>query len=288
MRTLLICPSERQPLDFLSQRLPLSTVPLLGQSLLEYWFTALSLRGVTEATVLAHDRPELAAELVNEGQRWGLSAKVLTESRELTPAEALLKHATLLDPAPPQDAIIVIDHFPGCPEQPLFSSHTQFFATIRNWIPKAVTVDRVGVSETQPGIWVGCHSHVSPLAQLCAPCWVGQHVFVGERAIIGPGTILEDGCFVEPGAELAESWVGQDTFVGEFARLTGSLAWGSTLINWESGSAIEIADPFLLCALREPRRNRSLGWFDRLSELYNRNKGEVGVLWKHLLLHKEG
>jgi hypothetical protein len=63
---------------------------------------------------------------------------------------------------------------------------------------------------------------------------------------------------------------------------------GNVLINWQSNSATEIADPFLLCALRRFGRARSPNWLKKLSELYSRNKGEVGLLWKHLLLHKEG
>ena len=288
MRTLLICPSQRPAVEFFSQRLPLANVPLLGHTLLEYWLSALATRGMTEVVVLADDRPELALEIVGEGRRWGLSARVLNEGRELSPAEALLKHASLLDPVPGPDAIVVLDHFPGLPEKPLFAGGQDFFAALLSWMPKALTVDRVGVSQTRPGIWMGCHSHVSPRAHLRPPCWIGQHVFVGDGAVVGPGAALEDGAFVEPGAELAESWIGPDTFVGQFARIGGSLAWGSTLLNWRTGSVTQVADPFLLCALRQPRRRPSLGCFDKLSQLYARNKGEVGVLWKHLLLHKEG
>lgn len=288
MRSLLICPSVRQPFGFLSQRLPLATVPLLGQSMLEYWLSSLALRGVKQVTVLAHDRSELVLEIVEEGQRWGLAAKVISESRELTPAEALLKHAAQLDPIPSQDAMAVLDHFPGQPDRPVFADYAHFFKALRDWMPSALTVDRVGFSEVHPGVWMGCQAHVSSEAALHPPCWIGQHVFVGAGAAIGPGAVLEDGSFVEPGAELAESWIGPDTFVGQFARITSSLAWGSTLVNWQTGSAAQVADPFILCALRRPRRRRSLGWYSKLTDLYSRNKGEVGVLWKHLLLHKEG
>jgi len=263
-------------------------VPLLGQSLLEYWFSALALRGVSHVTVLAHDRPNLVGEIVSSGERWGLSAKVVEESRELTPAEAFLKYSPDLEITPSPDAITVLDHFPALPEQSMLTSYESWFAALRCWIPFAVTVDRVGFNETRPGVWTGCHSHISPQAQLHAPCWIGQHVFVGANAQIGPGAIVEDGAFVEPGSELAECWIGPDTFVGEFARITNSLAWGSTLVNWQTGSAAQIADPFLLCALRQPRQSRSPGWLDKLTEIYARNKGEVGMLWKHLLLNKEG
>jgi NDP-sugar pyrophosphorylase family protein len=288
MTKLLICPSERNSMRFLAQRAPLANVPLLGQSLLEYWLSSLAIRGTKKAIILAHDRPEIASEVAGAGERWGLEAKVLAESRELTIAEAVLKYSEELQkPVPAADDMIVLDHLPGLPEQALFTDYQSWFRTLRDWMPCALTPDRVGMNETLPGIWKGCHARVSPEAQLHAPCWIGQHVFVGARAVIGPGAILEDGCFVESGAELTESWVGPDTFVGQFAQIRCSLAWGNTLLNWQTGSETQVADPFLLCAVRNPHR-RASGRFKKLSALYERNKNEVGLMWKHLLLHKEG
>lgn len=288
MRRLLICPSERSPVPFLSQTQPLASLPLLGQSLLEYWLSALAMKGVTDVSILAHDRPELVQELVGGGERWGLQAIVQKESRELTPAEAFLKHAEFLGAAADPHAIAVLDRFPGRPEQSLFANYQTWFADLCRWMPSALTPDRVGINETSPGVWKGCRSHVSPLAQLHGPCWIGQHVFVGAKAIVGPGAVLEDGAFLEPGAEVAHSWIGPDTFVGQFARIHNSLAWAGTLLDWRTGSAVQLTDPFLLSAVRQPRRHRTLGWLKKLSGLYARNKAEVGLLWKHLLIHRQG
>jgi hypothetical protein len=288
MRRLLICPSERSPVPFLSQAQPLATLPLLGQSLLEYWLSALAVEGVGEVHLLAHDRPEHVQEIVGNGERWGLQATVTNESRELTPAEALLKYASQLEGVPAQQAIAVLDHFPGLPAHLVFTSYQSWFTALCRWMPCALTPDRVGVNETDPGVWKGCRSHVSPKAQLRAPCWIGQHVFIGAQAVVGPGAIVEDGSFVEPGAEVVRSWIGPDTFVGQFARITSSLAWANTLVDWRTGSTTQLADPFLLSAVRQPRRRRTLGWFRKLSDVYARNKGEVGLLSKHLLIHKEG
>ncbi len=288
MTRVLICPSERRAIPFLAQHQPLVCLPLLGQGLLEYWLSALAVEGISEAIILAHDRPELVLEMVGAGERWGLQVTVAKESRELTPAEALLKYAPQLKDVQTQQAITVLDHFPGKADQLLFGTYQSWFAALCRWMPSALTVDRVGVNETNPGVWKGCHSHVSAEARVLAPCWIGQHVFVGSGARLGPGAILEDGCFVEPGAEVSQSWVGPDTFIGQFARIRNSIAWASTLVNWQTGSLTQLVDPFLLCAVRQPRRSRSLGWLRKLSDLYVRNKGEAGMLWKHLLLHKQG
>lgn len=288
MTKLLICPSAREGVGFLSETAPLATVPLLGQGLLEYWLSALACSGVKNALVLAHDRPEQIQALAGTGERWGIDVKVIAQSRELTPAQALLKYAAEFGPVPAPDAISVLDHFPGDPDHPLFCSYAAWFEALRHWMSRAITPDRVGMRELQPGVWVGTDSHISPDAQLRAPCWIGRHVFVGAGAVAGPEAIVEDGAFLEPAAEISGSCVGPDTFVGKLARIVDSIAWGDTLINWRTDSLAKVPDPFLLCALRQPRRGRTAGWFARLADVYARNKEDVAVMWKHLLLRKQG
>lgn len=288
MKALLICPSERPQVRALAESAPLVLAPLLGQSLLEYWLSHLAVAKVQEAIVLAHDRPELVHQVVGEGQRWGLRVKLVEESRELSPAQALLKYSAELDPAPGRSQIAVLEHLPGRNASPLFSSYASWFAELRGWMTKALTPDRIGVHEIRPGIWQGMGCEVSPEASLQAPCWLGNHVFVGAGAVVGPQAILEDGTFVEAAAEVAASWVSSDTFVGRFARLNHSLALGNTLVNWETGSITTVPDAFLLCALRRPRAARGVAWLKWLAESCRANEQPTESQWKHLLLNKEG
>src|SRR5262245_60188290 len=122
MKALLICPSERDPVKFLAEPMPLCRVPLLGQSLIEYWLASLATSGVSSVTILAHDRPEQIQAVSGGGERWGLQVQIINESRELTPAQALIKYEEQLRLSPPQN-IDVLDHFPGLPEYPLFGSY---------------------------------------------------------------------------------------------------------------------------------------------------------------------
>jgi NDP-sugar pyrophosphorylase family protein len=287
MKHLLICPSERPAVSALSRHQTLAAVPLFGHSLLEYWLSSLALAGQKEITILAHDRPEQVHKVVADGSRWGLQVKLIQESRELSPAQALLKYAGELD-GPTQSAITLLDHFPAMQHRPLFNSYRELFSGMQVWMPNARTPERVGVNEIKPGVWIGSHSAVSPKANLRGPCWIGQHVYIGAGAVIGPNAAIEDGGFIEAGAEIADSCVGSHTYVGKLARLSGSFACGSTLVDWRSDSLTEVPDPFLLCALRQQGESVAARWFARLSELYAKNKEEAGLLWKHLLLNKEG
>lgn len=287
MKALLICPSERPGVRQLSVAGPLATVPLLGMSLLEYWLSHLAAQGCSRVLVLAHDRPEYVKALAGDGSRWGIAVEVLEESRELTPAMAMLKYAPELEPVPDPGSIIVLDHFPTAPERPLFGGYQPLFEGLLGWMPQAITPDRVGVRQVAPGVWLGTHSQVSSKARLNAPCWVGEKAFVGADAVVGPHAIIETGAFIEPGAEVVSSCVGADTFVGRLARLNQSVAVGPVLVHWPSGSEALVPDPFLICALRQPRPLRGASWLARAAELYSRNKEDVVLLWKHLLLHKE-
>ena len=175
MQTLLICPLERPAVRLLAESAPLATLPLLGQSLLQYWMAYVASAGVKQVSILASERVEQVQQLVGDGARWGVAVEVLQEFRELTPAQALMKVQKPLPGPPAQNGVVVMDHFPGLPQFPLFTNYADFFNAVSAWMPTAQTADRVGLRQLQPGVWVGLRSRVSANAQLTAPCWVGRH-----------------------------------------------------------------------------------------------------------------
>ena len=287
MKTLLICPSQRPSVRLLAEAFPLAQLPIFGQGLVEYWLTHLVCSGVKHVHLLVHDRPESLRELVGDGARWGLTLEITHESRELTPAEALLKYEQQRSPAPVQNGIALLDHFPGQPQIPLFDSYAGWFSGVRAWMPSALMPDRLGFREQCNGVWVGLHSQISATAKITPPCWIGKNVLIGPQAIIGPGAIIEHGSIVESNAEIVEGYLGPHTLVGQGAALRNSIAWASTLINWQTGSAVEIRDAFILCALRRPAPVRNTGWLERMAALCSGDKDESDVFLKDLLVNKE-
>lgn len=278
-KTLLICPSQRPAVAELSRLVPLAAVPLMGRSLLEYWLTDLALAGVKDIHILSDDRPDHIRQLVGDGARWGLKIDVTTEVRELTAAQAQIKYSGELAESK-LVTVAVLDHFPGEPEAQLFESYSNLFAGLARWMPRANTIDRVGFRQLAPGIWTGRQAHISSEARLEAPCWIGQHAYVGARCVIGPNAILEDRCFVEGGAEVMNSLIAPDTFVGKLAALRHSLAIGNNLINWRTNSVLQISDAFLMCALRrQASAKTSENFLHRLFELlFSEPKPEVDPL----------
>ena len=254
MKAILICPAERPAEAAFAEKVPLPLLPVLGRNILHYWLAHLGSQGVKEVTIVADDRPEEIRQYVQNGGRWGMRVNVVPVPCEMSPEEVRFRFRQG-DPkewlAEPHD-VILMDHLPTLSKRPLGESHAQWFQTLVAWIQYAHTPDRIGMREIQPGIWAGLRAHISPLAELTAPCWIGEDAQIGPHAVVGPMAIVEDRAVIETGALVSHSWVGPDTYVGEFTSLINSLAWGSTLVNWETGSQTKVPDKFLLCSLRNP------------------------------------
>jgi hypothetical protein len=251
MKSLIICPGDRPGVAHLAENTPLAVAPLLGKSVIEFWLETLAGRGVKHVTVLANDRPHQVRAVVGDGARWGLKLDFVTQSRELTAAEARLKYG------PPNEAdwtdedVVVLDHLPGQPEHRLFESYAQWFAGVLAFMPRAITPARIGAREVTPGVWIGMHAQIDPTAKLNAPCWIGEHTLVGAGAVIGPGAVLDDRVIIEEGARVTQSVISPETFVGELISVENSFAQGSTVVNWQTGSCLRVPDAFFLCSLSE-------------------------------------
>ena len=122
MKALLICPADRTSVSHLAASVPLSNVPILGKTLVEYWLEHLLSLGAREITILSSDRPHLVRELVQDGTRWGLKVEVVPERWELSLTEARAKYIHdgngewLSEP----NHAVVMDHLPGLRQHPLF------------------------------------------------------------------------------------------------------------------------------------------------------------------------
>ncbi len=241
----------------MAARQPLALLPMYGRSLVHHALDFLCHAGAKRVTVLAVDRPAAVREALGKGEEWGIQVQVLAQPRELEPAEARVQVALPGEPFLPAPwDVLVLDHLPQLPAHPLWRSHRGFSAALRALLPEW-TNRRVGAREVAPGVWAGLRTRVAPNAELRGPCWLGAHVWIGPRAVVGPDVVIEDGCYVDEGAELKDAVVGERTFVGGLTQVQGSLALGRRLINLDSGSMVDVPDPFLLSELQADDRARS-------------------------------
>ncbi|HVV02027.1 MAG TPA: hypothetical protein VHH88_11735, partial [Verrucomicrobiae bacterium] len=262
MKGLLICPWERTAVQHLSEHASLAAIPLLGQSLVEYWLGHLASTGVDDVLLLADGNPAVL-NAAGEGSRWGIRVQTIEESRELTPAQTLLKYEKYLEPTAEDHGVVLMDHLPGFAGRPLFNGYGSFLTALLEWMPRARTPDRVGIKETQPGVWTCRNSQISPEARLIAPCWIGKNTFIGAGAVVGPNAIVEDGSFIESFATISNGLVGAETFIGQCSELTGKLALADRLIDVATGSCARVPDKFVMCGLNSPQPAQSAGWLDR-------------------------
>jgi hypothetical protein len=236
----------------------------MGDAIVNHWIEHLAALGAREVDVIAAKGAELVRACVGDGARWGITVRVLAARVEPTAAEAFQQYPRIYGTRwlqAPND-IVLISHLPGCEQFPLFEGYASWFAALEAWMPRALTPTRVRMTQPSPGVWVGSRARVSPSATLRAPCWIGDQAIIEEGATVGPSAIIDDRSVVDRKASVAHSWVGPDTFVGAMTSVRNSIAWASTLTNWNTDSSLLVPDPFLLSSLVKapsgPSRGRSL------------------------------
>ena len=265
MNSILISPNQVNGTSVLAETTPLVTLPVLGDRFISYWFEHLGRQGVTEARFITMEEPERLEEVPALAGRWGVRVEICHEERDLTSEEVREKYSgpangdTTLD-------LIEVDHLPGLPEHKIFESNGALFRGICFWLPQVTQSHRIGLREIQPGVWAGRRVRISPSAKLHAPCWLGDNVQIGRNAVIGPFAFLEDQVVADESCEVLHSWVGPDTFLGSLTRVESSLAWGSLLIDWKTGSHTLVPDRFLMCSLADKKSTRRKSLKSRAAE----------------------
>jgi hypothetical protein len=112
---------------------------------------------------------------------------------------------------------------------------------------------QIGAKEVSPGVWCGLKARVHRSATLNSPCWIGPHSMVGAEAVVGPHGYVESDSVIDAHATVENSTVSPRTYLGSMTHLGDSIAAGSTLANWKSGSTTRLADAFLLSRLDPPQ-----------------------------------
>ncbi len=245
-RVILICPDVRAGFEPLASEVSLALSVFLGKPLVDHALDGLARSGVTDVLLLVSDRPTEVRDYVTNGQPWGLRLTFFAEAAELSPADALGKHAAF-----GADAALTLDELPQAPGVPVLTSLQAWHAAHEALLPHLVA-QQVGVREHAPGVWLGLRARVAPDAVLRAPCWIGPNVNVLSGASVGPGGFVEEGSMIDAGAEVIHSNVAQRTYLGSLTHLHESIALGATLVNWRNGSCVKLADAFLLSRLDPP------------------------------------
>jgi NDP-sugar pyrophosphorylase family protein len=261
MKTILICPSQNSNVAYLTESCPPVNLPMLGDTLLAYWLEYLAGKNIKHIHLLVTDRPDDVRAAVGDGSKWGVTLEIHATLNEMEAGEArkAFKSGPPEEwPEEPRD-VLRLDSLPGLERPGIFASYQEWFKALNPWMEKLIQMQRLGMKEIMPGVWVGRRTKISGSARLIAPCWIGDHAKVGPNAVIGPHAYLEDEVVADESCEIVNSWVGPETFIGKLIHVHDSLAWGSHLINWKNSSYLHVPDAFLMSSLARPgKRIRSL------------------------------
>ncbi|MCG9895208.1 MAG: NTP transferase domain-containing protein [Fimbriimonadaceae bacterium] len=88
--------------------------------------------------------------------------------------------------------------------------------------------------EIQPGVWVGADTIIDPGVTFIAPVCIGADCRIKSNAVIGPATVIGDGCLVDEQAEIANSVVWESTYLGPDVQCDGAIVGSHCTIKRET------------------------------------------------------
>ncbi len=243
MKVILHCPIDAPGVPALSRRTPLVLAPFLGSTVLSHALTGLAGEGVKQVRLQAGDKTAEILRVIGKGELWGLKIS------------GGLAH----DPEFSGARTVSLDSLPQWPDIALWTSYPTWFKAQLTLMERLARM-RVGMREQRAGVFVGLRTRVAADAQLVGPAWIGDNVFIGAGAIVGPEVVIEDDSYLDDGAEVVGSIVGPGTYAGSFTELKRSFAWGRELLSLETGSVTEVQDRFLLGEAKAPGFSISRLW----------------------------
>lgn len=112
-------------------------------------------------------------------------------------------------------------------------------------------------TQMAPGIWVGKHIVIHPLAKMMPPIFVGDDCRIGPNVELGPETILSSGTIVDEGATIHHSTILPHTYIGRLVDVGQRLVQQQLVTDLKSGQMLEVVDEFLLAPAHPSTVSRS-------------------------------
>ena len=247
MKIILKCPDEASAVPALSRMRPLVLAPFLGQTVLAHALSALATDGIKHVLISAAAGAEKILKDVGRGEAWGMRVEVCGGGKTLDGF--------------PTNNFLTLDRLPQLPGKSLWKSYRSWQAAQLALLSRFAVL-RGGMREIAPGVFAGLRTQISSASQLSGPCWIGDGVFIGGQTRVGPNTIIEDGSYIDAGAEVSDSIVGRQTYIGAFTELRSSFAAENQLLHLDSGSFTTISDRLLMSRVR-PRPQILKSWRER-------------------------
>jgi hypothetical protein len=213
--------------------------PVGPQSLAAHWLDHAVRLGRKHVVIHALDRPDRVRTELGGGAYWSLQLEI---SPAPAPAGAIPMHRL------PGDSLQSI------PQTPSELLHWWFDLNFR-WLtgrdPNAVSIDRCRDGRG----WIAPGASVHPSALMIAPYWIGADTEIGPDCRVGPYAVIGPNCLLENDVRLEHSLVLRNTFLGRHLDVRSKIVEGGTLLDFLSGTRVELTDKFIASALApDPKR----------------------------------
>jgi acetyltransferase-like isoleucine patch superfamily enzyme len=102
--------------------------------------------------------------------------------------------------------------------------------------------------------FIGSNVVLPPSVELRPPLIIGNDCRINPMAVIGPNAVIGNRVIVDRQTVLSDSVILDDTYLGRNLEIAGRVVSGTRLIAPTDGTAVDIADPWLLAQLEAPIR----------------------------------
>jgi NDP-sugar pyrophosphorylase family protein/lipopolysaccharide/colanic/teichoic acid biosynthesis glycosyltransferase len=101
-------------------------------------------------------------------------------------------------------------------------------------------------TQIAPGIWVGRHNLIHPLARIMPPVFIGDDCRIGQDVELGPEAIISSHVIVDEAATVHHSTILPHTYVGRLVEVGQRLVQQQAVTDLAGGHMLEVVDDFLL------------------------------------------
>jgi NDP-sugar pyrophosphorylase family protein/lipopolysaccharide/colanic/teichoic acid biosynthesis glycosyltransferase len=222
-------------------------------------------RQAAALTVLAHGGDTAALRVHGNGQ-------IRSEESELAPTGVYLVEPHVLELAPPRTSFDVHHDLQPAVEaagltvaacshdgywNPLCSAEQLHQAQLD--LLRSVELDpaerlaqrlprhpQIRGTQIAPGIWVGKHNLIHPLARIMPPVFIGDDCRIGPNVELGPEAVVSSHVIVDEAATIHHSTILPHTYVGRLVDVGRRLLQQQQVMDLASGQTLEVVDEFLL------------------------------------------
>jgi mannose-1-phosphate guanylyltransferase / phosphomannomutase len=86
----------------------------------------------------------------------------------------------------------------------------------------------------QPGVWVGADTIIEDGVHLVAPLCIGGSARIRRGAVVGPYTVVGDGCIIESGAVLDRCVLWEGSYIGPGVEAEGAIIGSHAIVKKDS------------------------------------------------------